>query len=237
MADLHTLLRDAAPTPLGPLDLASVRVRARRHSLRRILAWVAGLGAVVGVGAPVGGGVLLNAGSGERVEAVEYPAITTDTTVVVDASGSVRLDTDDATVSAGVGGAVGVESSAGGAEASGSTTTTGPAGAFPAARGCRIDNHGLLPGEKRTCRFTATVAGGWAYFEGGGAGDWNAGRVTVHRGDSSTTYRSVEGRGCGAAVIEPGDRVEVEWTQQQIGVAVLGYVAAGEGFDCDYPDP
>ena len=57
MADLRTLLHDAAPTPRGPLDLDAVRRRAGRLGVRRAVAWVAGLGAVIGLGVPVAGGV------------------------------------------------------------------------------------------------------------------------------------------------------------------------------------
>ena len=93
--------------------------------------------------------------------------------------------------------------------------------AYPPASGCSVDATGLATGASRSCRFTATKAGGWWAGDpqtrpgsqlGGVSFKDSVVEVWVTRGSSTTPYDTygTPGYGCGDAIIEPGDLVEVD---------------------------
>ncbi|MCA1824536.1 MAG: hypothetical protein LC640_09810 [Frankia sp.] len=105
-------------------------------------------------------------------------------------------------------------------------------GAFPRAKSCGVTTEGLLPGESRTCRFTAVTAGGWIQHTSGGLsmdnGYWV---VRVYRGDSVIDNPDDTGAGCANDGIRRGDRVEVTITQHQSGYT-NAKLYAGDGYRC-----
>lgn len=101
---------------------------------------------------------------------------------------------------------------------------------YPAAESCSVDNAGLFTGETRSCRFTATRPGGWRFKLTTGVGTPPYTFVNVTRGDLSWTYT---GHGCGDAVVEPGDRVDVSLTNDSAEVSVIK-LGAGHNWDCSH---
>jgi hypothetical protein len=93
--DIRTLLHSVAASPARPLDMQDVYARAARLRRRRVLAWFAGLAAVLGAAIPVGTGVVLQPGAGDRV-AVVHPEPDAATNDHVDAEvGLTTSDTPD----------------------------------------------------------------------------------------------------------------------------------------------
>jgi hypothetical protein len=232
---MHTLLHDAAPKPVRPLDMVAVRERARRRSLRRIVAWLAGVSAVIGVGVPLGSGVLVNAGKGERVGVIGPDRSVKDNATV---DGRVEAEVPSA--------GIGVSASASFdaptpttqtmPQSRAPTTTTTPSVDYPSAASCSVDNQNLADGQSRSCRFSATAAGGWRSVQlnmGGAGWDFPTARVRVIRaGKANTYFTDSTGQGCGNDVIQPGDQVEVTITQSTEVVHTLIRVGAGERWSC-----
>jgi dipeptidyl aminopeptidase/acylaminoacyl peptidase len=114
---------------------------------------------------------------------------------------------------------------------------------YPAAQSCSVDNVAAVPAETRTCRFTATSAGGWAYHSSsaGGVG-WPTATVTIERRGQWTTYRTSRGNwpvgtGCGDAIVQRSDRVTVTIEQTEWQVNPDERVGAGAGWSCSSPPP
>lgn len=99
----------------------------------------------------------------------------------------------------------------------------------PRARGCTVTTEGALPGEKRSCRFTAVADGGYEARLRGGAGvDLPEYEVLVVRAGRSMSYT----RGtCANAVVRPGDRVTVSVTKSSRGLELFD-VSAGADAGC-----
>lgn len=88
-------------------------------------------------------------------------------------------------------------------------------------------------GETRTCRFTATVAGGWSSDVRASAGDVFQTKVdvAVTRNGQTRRYGDYARRNCGDAVIRPGDQVTV--TARQANPGYFDFeVGAGDGYGC-----
>lgn len=250
MTDIRTLLREAAPQPLAPLDMVAVRALARRRSMRRFVTWVGGIGVVIAAAVPTGGSLLVNAAGGGRDhngaknEAQAVDAVDRGTT---DRSLSAPLVGTDR---AGDPAAAGI-APPGGPPEGGVTTTTdqrdavAPASAsdYPKRPSCVIDNVGLGDGEQRSCRFTATSDGGADLVSSGTVSPPPGAKaeVTVTRDGQTTTYsvHNQEQRAGGlnhaicGSFIEPGDLVEVVLTNStndpERATLTLG---AGEGWEC-----
>lgn len=220
MTDLRTLLRESAPTPRQPLDLAELHRRADRRGTRRWLTWIAGLGAVLGLAGPVGVGVLSPADEGDSRVGVG-PVVTTSSTVAsasASAVASASTTTTTTTTRRGTGAGARATSakaadrpSDAGAPAdpvvgsSERSTAPGPADRpapatatagnpdYPEATACTVDDVGLGPGEERRCRFTATTNGGASLRSDGPASPdvGVRGEVIITRG-RTTTRREVQ---------------------------------------------
>ncbi|MEY2424931.1 MAG: hypothetical protein QOI61_503, partial [Actinomycetota bacterium] len=187
MPDIQTVLHEAAPTPASVLDMAAVRARARRYSLRRrIIAALAGVGVAVGIGVPVGTGVLAPASQGERV-GMTGRHTTEDS----------APPTDDARPATN--GAAAVKTSVVAALPGRSTTTTAkpqlgePPVEYPSAASCTVDDQGLAAGAQRICRFTATRRGGASFDSDGptapAPGVSPAGEVKVTRNGQTSRHQ------------------------------------------------
>jgi hypothetical protein len=256
MPDIRTLLHDAAPSPARPLQMDVVRARARRSSTRRLVAWIAGLGAVMGLGVPVGSGLLPSAGEGDRVSIIDpRPTIeSTPTTgqppvtVGTDLPGNPgTLPTVDPPPESLPAPTISTTLPA----ATSSTTPTTAGSRYPAATACAVDTYGLDEGEARSCRFTATSRGGWNNYSTNLTSSLDkmpVVRITVIRGDDVMTYRSQEVdengdtqyENCAEDIIQPGDLVEVRIDQAYVWIDGTEYqmgAGAGEGWGCTNRGP
>lgn len=116
---------------------------------------------------------------------------------------------------------------------------SGPAvSAYPAASGCSVSTHALLPRETATCTFTATKPGGWRVsYDGLGvhAGDYVTDvTVAVLRDRKRPPYGTTESRytaECGSGLIHAGDRVTVTIRQYDSGYS-QHTLHAGQGEHC-----
>lgn len=265
MPDIRTLLHEAAPTPLAPLDMEAVRARAVRRMRRRLVAVVTGVTALLAASIPMGNTLLAPAGGGDASVIIEPPPAVADPTVKPDRSdqapsgpaepshpsgsteGSASSDSPDAL------------SMAPAPNIFSPTTTADPAataiGTNPLAQSCSVDNAGLAYGEQRSCTFTATHAGGWNFYQPPGhapsIGDPATVTVRVVHDGATKIYRSemlpdggpagsygVEG--CDDAVIQPGDLVEVTIEQPDGRYdPVVGEAGggAGKGWGCTEQGP
>ena len=255
MTDIRTLLHDAAPSPTGPLDMAAVRARARRSPGRRLAAWIVGAGALIGVGVPVGNAVLVTGGHDTAVEVVDPTPTTGVTTTSIPAAAPQR----DAPATDREYGAGSTASNVTDAESalpasSGSEAPTmGYDPPYPRASECSVDTYGLASGDARTCRFTATAAGGWNYYQpphGPTITEIPYIEVSVTRGDETRVYRTERVpsgtptggyrlKGCDDDIIRPGDRVEVLIQQADPWMDIRNEmgVGAGSGWGCSDPGP
>lgn len=248
MPDIRTLLHDAAPAPAAPLRMEEIRARARRPSTRRLVAWIAGLGAVLGVGVPVGAGLLPSADEADPVLVID-PRPTIETTPTSQpAPVTVAAEEPDAVVAPP---AVDRPQEAT-LEPSASTTPPAPApsttagGQYPAGAACWVGSAGLDAGESRACRFTATTPGGWNTYSSSLTPPLDRMpivRVTVRRGREVRVYRSryIDENGetryenCADDIIQPGDLVEVRIEQADVWIDGTGYDesgGAGGGWGC-----
>ena len=255
MADLRTLLHDSAPEPSAPLDMAAVRRRAQRTGMRRLAAWLAGLGAIVGIGFPVGGSILVNADQSEppRVDRVT-PETVQGAKRVTTGTSVVEPDGDGAPPP----GATRVTSRP--AQLGGATTTSPPAASkadgdvepsvvanaeardYPPAAYCAVDNVGLGADQSRSCRFTATARGGGTVkstspvYPPPGI----RAQMRITRNGETNTYmighQRVQAGDAGTfycgAMIEPGDLVEVILTNSPAPDGSTSTAGAGDGWEC-----
>lgn len=270
MTDLRTMLHESAPTPRRPLDMVDVRRRAQRSGARRALAWLGAVGAVVALGVPVGGSLLAPAGEG-AVDAVGGPRATTTTTSTPDDVGfdgpesATRVAESPApetgTDAAGAAASLGTSGQASPDLSPSPTAPPPPAavasdaddGAYPPGAGCSVDDAGLGPDERRTCRFTATEVGGASMQTDSAVdspGTQPKGLVTVTRDGVSTTYELGTTRaraqdptgeelgvfldGCRhGPFIQPGDLVEAVITRtSSTPPAATTTLIAGEEWAC-----
>ena len=239
MTDIRTLLHDAAPTPAVALDMAAVRARARRTTLRRrVIAVLTGVGAAIGIGVPVGTGLLAPASQSERVGIVGGERIE-DHTLGDDE----RRASDVAALSATTVASILGRSSA---TTTRSQTPTAPV-AYPSAAFCTVNDRDLVAGAQRSCRFTATKRGGASLQSDGSTapppGVSPKGEVRVTRGGETSTHEVTNVRakagdaevfaGC-SFFIEPGDLVEVVITSSAAGAKDDATVTlgGGEGWAC-----
>lgn len=259
MADIRTLLHEAAPRPVAPLDMAVIRARAERRPVRRLLVWVAGIGAVVGFGVPTGSSWLLSPGDSVTIDVVPAPAPSTPSPVGPSPSGR-EVATADATGQPSASesqpppsGSTSAQAPA--ARGGSTTTTTAPRADYPAGTACSVDTYGLALGDQRRCRFTATVAGGWNLYQPTphppSVAQLPDILVRVRRNGIATTYRPQQVHddgpaggytleGCDDAIIRPGDLVEVVIAQPHevwMDLRTEMGVGAGEGWGCTDPGP
>ena len=253
MTELRSLLHDSAPVPSGPLDMAAVRRRARRTGFRRVAAWLAGLGAIAGIGFPLGGSILVNADqpgrprvervAPETAEDLGDHTATTSRTADATGGGSARVTATTLLRAQ---------------PTTTTTTATSPAAEqndvkppvavsaeqrdFPPAPFCAVDNVGLAANQSRSCRFTATTAGGGTVkttspvypppgiraemriTRNGETTTHMIGHQRVQAGEAGTFY-------CGA-LIEPGDLVEVVLTNSPSPDGSTSTAGAGDGWEC-----
>jgi hypothetical protein len=219
LRDSYQGLVDSAPQPPARewLERRSRELRRRRHVLQAaaVAAIVTCLGAVAGVAWP-------RQAAPQRVRAVHQPmAVETTTTVRVAAptnSPAVLPQTPapgqlEPAARSGPAGANAVAPSP-------DNTPTHPG--YPLASACAVDTTGLAPGGARSCRFTATKAGGWsASYYPPPAGSTPYGGYDIYRDPSAwlqVTHDGVTkdygtdsyGNGCANAIILAGDLVEVD---------------------------
>jgi len=256
MPDIRTLLHDAAPQPVAALDMAAVRSRAARRPRRRLVTWLAGLGAViaagVGVGIPGGGGILVNAGQDDRPAVIESDSSRTDE--IVDGTATAWDPSPGMDDEAGFSPPVSSPSASSPASVPHPLApTAAPSAAYPPMASCSVDNRDLGRGHSRSCRFTATTAGGWNYYQPPNhlpsASDAPTVSVRVTRDGSTTVYSTRMVRdggpagtyhldGCTDDVIEPGDLVEVVITEPyDATVRTEMGGGAGEHWGCTEPGP
>ena len=252
MTDLRTLLQQAAPVPERPLDMADIRRRARRR--RGVVAWLAGLGALIGVALPVAGPALAPGGGGDsaaRLQIVERSTTTigdrpgpTEGKEGREQAGGLRRSGPAAVGTTSAGG-TGLAFETGGSDVAPLAGGSSPASSadYPAAASCSVNNVDLEPGGQRRCRFTATVAAGASMTTTGPLSpppgmrgeiivtrDGQTTRYEVHddvvrAGDVGTVY-------CAARVMEPGDLVEVVLTNANPSDGFETTLGAGEGWEC-----
>lgn len=259
MPDIRTLLHEAAPRPVLTLDMAAVRARARRASMRRLAAWVAGAGAVIVAGIPVGSGLLVTGGESPAVGAVESVAPTVSTTSTPTPSAAAPPPVaEKRTESASADAPASPASAAPSAPRPGPSreaTFSGGAEEYTHATACSVDSEGLSYGRRRVCRFTAVVAGGWNVYQSNpnprSVTETPYAYVTVRRDGQATTYttRKVPDpgpsgahhvEGCADDIIRPGDLVEVAVAQPSrvwMDLRTEIGVGAGLGWGCSDPGP
>ena len=264
MPDIRTLLNEAAPTPLAPLDMEAVKARAVRRMRRRLLAVVTVVTALLAA-IPIGNTVLAPAGGGDASVIIEPPPAVADPTVEPDRSDQDASGPGEQPHPSGpTDGSASPESPAAQGNAPvpstfAPTTTAGPAATptngYPLAQSCSVDNVGLAYGEQRSCTFTATHAGGWNHYQpadhGPSIGDPATVTVRVVHEGVTQIYRSdavpdggpagsYDVEGCDDAIIQPGDLVEVTIEQPDgrydpvVGEAGGG---AGKGWGCTRQGP
>lgn len=223
------------------------RVKApKRTRLRRLGIWGASIGLVAAVGIPVEQALVAASDHGTRVSVVRPPGPNLPNPSdrkpnVVDGTAPGPLASPDGSTGTAPATAEAVASS--GATPSG--TDAAGAAAYPPGPACSLDTTGLSPGASSTCRFTATNAGGWSagYVRqdqtsppiGVAFADPFA-DVQVTRAGVTTHYMSGQyGAGCGDAVIEPGDLVEVTLTAAPPTTAPTppGHYEVGAGYHWD----
>ena len=238
MTDPRRLLHAAAATPSRPVDIDTLmRLAGRRR--RRLVTWLASLGAVIAIGAPVG--VQWAAGGGHNQLRTLPVPVSTTTTITGESTATIP------SVAAGPAPRSGADSRG---DNPAVATTLATAGASPAsASGCSVDTRGLNPGQTRSCRFTATGLGGWwAGFIGNPAAGANSpdpsAVVSVTRHGFTYHYRTSDNpggpvmgggySGCNNVVIEAGDVVEVVATAgNRYDPDAVYQAGAGTGWDCN----
>jgi hypothetical protein len=209
MPDLATLLRNAAPPPVRPLDVDRL-LAARRSSWRRRLGLgLAGI-AVLGLGVPVGDALL---SSGDRSPNVETVGLRRDparpeptrpqppgpdvdtpkgaTDVIAGTEAGAHPSTDRPNGTSAV------------APSSGAADTPYPEGCGVAGNSSgnvHLENGGLGWEEYPNCSYTATRTGGYV-----ARGDWV---IEITRNGATFTADSKKNAACAAlGFIQPGDQV------------------------------
>ena len=268
MTDVRTLLRDNALRPDGALDMAGVYARANRHSIRRLAAWLAGLGAVIGVAVPVGDRLLVNAGDDRSVGIVDPRPPTEQTTPTVVAPGQAPRGELSGLPHASTGTPPTAARDLQPTRPAPSPTdppTTLPEQSYPSGASCSVDTLGLEYSGERSCRFTATTAGGWSWYKpspNATPAPYNPPRGTVYvthngeirRYETEAIHTGAPGdpgpttriEGCADNIIQPGDLVEVVIRNMAPTTLSRSYslddryemgVGAGRGWSCSNPGP
>jgi hypothetical protein len=245
MTDFALLLKDAAGQPPRPLNMAAIRQRATTLGLRRrISLWTWAVLATLGIGGATGATLATIGHQPSDVRTIHGERDTPDGPVHPDRnSGSAVAFTPDNRSAPGGLSSTPVSSIVAVPRTHGpDTTTTTGASEYARAATCSVDTVGE---SVRTCRFTATAAGGWnMYFVDPVNGNFNSNahaEVRVTRDGKTTTYKTHEEQwdpvdpadrrpaGCADNVVQPGDQVEV-----------IVYAPAGDwlqnGQDSNRPD-
>ena len=265
MSDIRTLLHEAAPTPLEPLDMEAVRARAVRRMRRRLVALVTGVTALLAAAIPIGNSLLAPAGGGDASVIIAPPPAVADPAVEPDRSDQVPSGPAEPSHPSGsTEGSASSESPNAQSMAPAPsiftpTPTADPAATatakYPLAKSCSVDNAGLAYGEQRSCTFTATHAGGWNFYQppehGPSIGDPATVTVRVVHDGATQIYRSemlpdggpagsYDVEGCDDAIIQPGDLIEVTIEQPDGRYEVVVGEAgggAGKGWGCTEQGP
>lgn len=246
MPDIEQLLRLAARDPRTPTDLAAVAHRGRVLVRRRRAGQTAV--AVVAVLAIVVPGVVLAGGDKQVLQPTDR--VPTPTPSAGASAAPTPKGASGAPAPSGVAAgslppaAIGVPpepdptpstapADPTGAPSASPTPTARPSGgSYPSAPSCTVNTEGLLPDQSRSCRFTATAAGGWGTRQQGGVNAGQPARLTVEvTRDGVTQHNPGDRGGCADAVVAPGDQVVVTIVQGDLGYGVT-HGGAGDVWDC-----
>jgi hypothetical protein len=226
MPDLSALLHAAAPEPTRPLDMAAIHRRARLRGWRRVIAAVAGTGALLVAGIGVSDSLVVHADNRGRSGGRDAQRPVTVDNHSNGALPAARVDARSATNKA--------DASTGRPRelrSPPSTTTTTVVDAFPAREACSVDTAALGVSESRRCTFTATATGGVSMKSEAPASSYDTqparGEVFVTRQGKRVSVWNSDDCGsrtsagelavfygqCIGEFVHPGDRVEVVITK------------------------